>query len=196
MDIGYEPEHTPILLGLILYLSHSNFQLVKNEMVTFARQIEEEERLYVYHPNYNKIQPQASRAIAAIANYKVVPITVHAAIRKTLKVMEEEDFDIERHIFVIMDQVPPQLELIDLILNRNKPDLFRQFANYHFLGVGNCGDPNLPGYEHHAPQTLQKKMLSYFKKAPCSFLLNNYQPLNLEQIKKEYQERYGRKHNE
>jgi hypothetical protein len=102
MQEEYHP-YNPIVIGLVLNIE-KDISKVKKQLIDVIKDLEADDRGYVYHPDNLEILKHSGPVVASIANY-IHPkdFDIEIALKQTLILAGMEDDDSKKHVFVIVD---------------------------------------------------------------------------------------------
>lgn len=97
--------YSPVVLGFILDVEDVFLlKKIKLTVVESVRRVENDDRVYLWHYDHKEIPRWPGQAVATIAKYRPpVEFKLGQALEETVKLIDREDFDMERHVFVILD---------------------------------------------------------------------------------------------
>lgn len=100
--------YDPLVLAFVLNLQYPNLEIVKSQIFECIQQIESDDRGYVYHPDNLEILRHSGPVIASVANYKhPQDFNLETAILQTVNLVETQDVDAKKYIFIILDEYEP-----------------------------------------------------------------------------------------
>ena len=96
--------YNPAILGFILDLSPLCLVKVKEQLVDAVKDIESDDKGYVYHPSDLKIKRNPGPVVASISNYEHPhDFDLVTGIRQVVYLMGMEDYDANKFVFSIVD---------------------------------------------------------------------------------------------
>ena len=106
------------MLGLIIKLQQKNLEIVKNQLVDFISQSNEESKFYLYpEPSIFK---NIGNAVGSISNYKQERFELKEGLKKTIDIFDNELFLSDKTILIITDSVTDtDLNYFELILKKH-----------------------------------------------------------------------------
>src|SRR3989304_4442499 len=133
-------KYKPVAAGIVIDVSLSNLAAIKKTIINMIHklgtQFYTEDRIYVHHPELNRIPTtKGSQIASAFYFYPVENHNIELSLKQTTYLIGYEEPDMRKHIILVTDQYDPQKE------NRYKKALYlnlkeRFFCNFHFIGIG------------------------------------------------------------
>ena len=103
--------YDPLVLAFVLNLQPPALSIVKSQIIECIQQIEDDDRGYVYHPNNLEILRHSGPVVGSIANYQTPQdFNLESAIEQTVALVETQDTDAKKYIFIILDEYEPNQE--------------------------------------------------------------------------------------
>ncbi len=98
---GYDQKAIALILNINKF---GNIALVKNQIVELIRELETDDKIYIFNPSGLCFEKKGE-AVAALANYQMT-LVLEDLIRDALAALEFEDFScgqVDKHIYFISD---------------------------------------------------------------------------------------------
>ena len=185
-----EREYNPALLAFVVDTSE-NMSTIKDQLILVSKRIESDEKAYIYHSLHNHIPRWPGEVVGDIANYNSETILLQEALKKIIHLWSFEDADASRYLFVIADK----LEEGELCRVRNvakkeinaswKQEPIKLFFLLFKSDVPESED-NLQFISVDDPANLGKIIAQHYKGLETPFLIEGYEPLDIEKIGRDY----------
>jgi hypothetical protein len=144
--------YIPLVLGFVINVDFMRLPVVKAQLVECVRRLESDDRGYVFHPNNLEIMRNSGPVVASIANYEIPDdFDLEFAIKQTAAVLETQDTDTEKYVFVILDDYRESWEY------GIKKAVSRGDCKFVFLGLG-C---DLPIFHRSQSITVYKSLTEH-----------------------------------
>lgn len=131
--------YQPLVLGFVLDLDLQNLISVKSKVIECVRRLESDDRGYVFHPSNLEILRHSGPVVASISNYKHPDdFNLEFAIKQTVILVETQDAETKKYIFVILDKYEDTQEY-----GVKKAMGCKSDCKFIFFGIGKRFSPSL-----------------------------------------------------
>lgn len=194
-----EDFYNPAVLGFVMNVIPFNEASVKKQLISVVQSLESDDRCYMCHQDYDDIPPLPGLAVKHIAGWKpTYDFRFGEAIRKAVCVLGTEDDECEKYLFIVLDKYKPEWE--HEVRKALNVDLkFGYNVQFYFCAIGDKCDLSLEKVVDFHPQVTLNKFDGPDQIG--KFILHQYKPipnhvsLDIDILKVEFKERYGRKKN-
>ena len=192
-----EREYDPALLAFVIDTS-ADLSIIKEQLILVAKRIESDEKAYIYHSHYNHIPRWPGEVVGAIANYQPESLHIHKALNKIIELWSFEYADASRYIFVIADSLDEiTVRRVKNIARKEKKAAWQQKPiKFFFLLLSEVSEAededDLSFIYVNGPGSLGSVIARNYKGVETPFLIKGHEPLDIEALKRDYKENYGK----
>jgi hypothetical protein len=140
-------------------------------------------------------------AVAMVSNFRLCNVRPTEAIMKILDLWSLEDPDAERYIFYVANSLKEiQRRRIERLLRKNTDMAWeRKPIWFFFVGLGDeeikIDSEQFVYLDVPSTDWIASQINQQYHRELVPFLMKNYQPLDVDALKAEYKEKYGKTEN-
>lgn len=110
-----EDFYDPTIIGFVLAVEHARSDEIKNQLVSSVRKLESDDKCYMHHARSDFILSStgSGSAVKSVADWKPIPeheLNLGKDMQQSMIVLANEDDDVEKHLFVVLDKFKPDWE--------------------------------------------------------------------------------------
>jgi hypothetical protein len=92
-------------VGIIMDIGNDIIIPVKEELLKFIKGLRYGDRVYVYHPDNDRVPKKLGESVSKMLNYGDYHVCMEDALKQTVAALREEDDEYEKVIFVVTSKL-------------------------------------------------------------------------------------------
>lgn len=197
-----DPEFQPSIVGFVVGTGFGDISQLKLEIVHSIQKLDGDERAYLHRPSNYTIPRWAGQAVGDVSNHHFRDeFHLGDGVKDVVKLFAEVDEDMLKYIFVFTDAYGENsfdAHKLKKALRHDQKDGLLKECSIRLYGVGDKYDRALADqcelhpdceYRHFdSCEGIAEAIITTYRKTYSPFFLTNYEPLNTEEMRKDYKE--------